>query len=76
MGRNLHCVVPAAGSKMVASFHCMRWSLVHECLATADFFKFDFLAFSVILAIDNHKFSRKMRESIDIEKHSTIDQEG
>ena len=29
-----------------------------------------------ILAIDNHKFSRKMRESIEIEKHSTIDQEG
>ena len=26
--------------------------------------------------IDNHKFSRKMRESIEIEKHRTIDQEG
>ena len=24
---------------------------------------------------NNHKFSRKMRESIEIEKHSTIDQE-
>ena len=30
---------------------------------------------ATILAIDNHKFSRKMRESIEIEKHSTIDQE-
>ena len=30
----------------------------------------------MIIAIDNHKFSRKMRESIEIEKHSTIDQEG
>jgi hypothetical protein len=29
-----------------------------------------------ILAIDSHKFSRKMRESIEIEKHNTIDQEG
>ena len=29
-----------------------------------------------ILAIESHKFSRKMRESIEIEKHSTIDQEG
>jgi hypothetical protein len=28
------------------------------------------------LAIDSHKFSRKMRESIEIEKHNTIDQEG
>ncbi len=27
-----------------------------------------------ILAIDNHKFSRKMRESIETEKHNTIDQ--
>ena len=54
----------------------MRWSLVHECLATADFFKFGFLAISVILAIDNRNFSRKMRESIKVEKHSTIDQEG
>ena len=26
--------------------------------------------------IDNHKFSRKMRESVEIEKHSTIDQKG
>ena len=26
--------------------------------------------------IDSHKFSRKMRESIEIEKHNTIDQEG
>ena len=25
--------------------------------------------------MDSHKFSRKMRESIEIEKHSTIDQE-
>ena len=31
---------------------------------------------SSILAIDSHKFSRKMRESIEIEKHNTIDQEG
>ena len=31
---------------------------------------------ATILAIDNHKFSRKMRESIEIEKDSTIDQEG
>ena len=30
---------------------------------------------ATILAIDNHKFSRKIRESIEIEKHSTIDQE-
>ena len=30
---------------------------------------------ATILAIDIHKFSRKMRESIEIEKHSTIDQE-
>ena len=29
-----------------------------------------------ILATQSHKFSRKMRESIEIEKHSTIDQEG
>ncbi len=29
-----------------------------------------------ILAMDSHKFSRKMRESIEIEKHSTIDEEG
>ena len=29
-----------------------------------------------ILATESHKFSRKMRESIKIEKHSTIDQEG
>ena len=29
-----------------------------------------------ILAIDSHMFSRKMRESIEIEKHNTIDQEG
>ena len=29
-----------------------------------------------ILAIDSHKFSREMRESIEIEKHKTIDQEG
>ncbi len=28
-----------------------------------------------ILAIDSHRFSRKMRESIEIEKHNTIDQE-
>ena len=31
---------------------------------------------ATILAIDGHKFSRKMRESIEIEKHNTIDQEG
>ena len=30
----------------------------------------------VDLRIDSHKFSRKMRESIEIEKHNTIDQEG
>ncbi len=29
-----------------------------------------------ILVIDIHRFSRKMRESIEIEKHNTIDQEG
>ncbi len=29
-----------------------------------------------ILAIDGHRFSRKMRETIKIEKHNTIDQEG
>ncbi len=29
-----------------------------------------------ILAMDSHRFSRKMRESIEIEKHNTIDQEG
>ena len=29
-----------------------------------------------ILGTESHKFSRKMRESIEIEKHSTIDQEG
>ena len=29
-----------------------------------------------ILATESHKFSHKMRESIEIEKHSTIDQEG
>ena len=29
-----------------------------------------------ILAIDSHRFSCKMRESIEIEKHNTIDQEG
>ena len=29
-----------------------------------------------ILATESHKFSRKMRESIEIEKHSAIDQEG
>ncbi len=28
-----------------------------------------------ILAMDSHRFSRKMRESIEIEKHNTIDQE-
>ena len=31
---------------------------------------------ATILAIVSHKFSRKMRESIEIEKHNTIDQEG
>jgi hypothetical protein len=31
---------------------------------------------ATILAIDSHKFSRKMRESIEIEKHNTMDQEG
>jgi hypothetical protein len=31
---------------------------------------------ATILVIDSHKFSRKMRESIEIEKHNTIDQEG
>ena len=31
---------------------------------------------ATILAIDSHKFSRKMRESIEIEKYNTIDQEG
>ena len=31
---------------------------------------------ATILAIDSDKFSRKMRESIEIEKHNTIDQEG
>ena len=31
---------------------------------------------STILAVDNHKYSRKMRESIEIEKHNTIVQEG
>ena len=29
-----------------------------------------------ILATESHKFSRKIRESVEIEKHSTIDQEG
>ena len=29
-----------------------------------------------ILATESHKLSRKMRESFEIEKHSTIDQEG
>ena len=29
-----------------------------------------------ILATESHKFFRKMRESIEIEKHSTIGQEG
>ena len=29
-----------------------------------------------ILATESHKFSRKMIESFEIEKHSTIDQEG
>ena len=28
-----------------------------------------------ILVTENHKFSHKMRESIEIEKHNTIDQE-
>ena len=31
---------------------------------------------ATILAMDKHKFSRKMRVSIEIEKHSTIDQKG
>ena len=31
---------------------------------------------AAILAVDNHKYSRKMRESIEIEKHKTIIQEG
>ena len=31
---------------------------------------------ATILAMDNHNFSRKMRQSTEIEKHSTIDQEG
>ena len=31
---------------------------------------------ATILAIDSHKFSRNMRESIEIEKNNTIDQEG
>ena len=31
---------------------------------------------ATILAIDSHKFSRKMRESIEIENHNNIDQEG
>ncbi len=29
-----------------------------------------------ILVMDSHRFSRKMRESTEIEKHNTIDQEG
>ncbi len=29
-----------------------------------------------ILAIDSHRFSRKMREPTETEKHNTIDQEG
>ena len=29
-----------------------------------------------ILAMDSHRFSCKMRESIEIEKHNTIDQDG
>ncbi len=29
-----------------------------------------------ILAIYNHKFSRKMRKSIELEKYNTIDHEG
>ena len=29
-----------------------------------------------ILTLDSHKLSHKMRVSIEIEKHSTIDQEG
>jgi hypothetical protein len=31
---------------------------------------------ATIKAIDSHKFSRKMRESIEIVKHNTIDQDG
>jgi hypothetical protein len=31
---------------------------------------------ATILAINSHKFSHKTRESIEIEKHNTIDQEG
>ena len=31
---------------------------------------------ATIFVIDSHKFSRKMRESIEIEKHNTIHQEG
>ena len=29
-----------------------------------------------MLAMDSNRFSRKMRESIEIEKHNTIEQEG
>ena len=29
-----------------------------------------------ILAFDSHRFCRKMKESIELEKHNTIDQEG
>ena len=36
----------------------------------------EFRELTLDLAIDSHKFSRKMRESIEIEKHNTIDQEG
>ena len=87
---------------MVASFHFLRWSLVHEtgrnlslrfkeyktkcekgeleesAAATHSWTNDHRIKWNevTILAIDNHKFSHKMRESIEIEKHSTKDQDG
>ena len=44
----------------------MRWSLVHESLKRIKWNE------ATILAMDNHKLSRRMGELIGIEKHSTM----
>ena len=43
------------------SYHCIKWNEA---------------SYAATSATESHKFSRKMRVSIEIEKHSTIDQEG
>ena len=55
----------------------MECFIIFKTRGAAERFGYDKTRFSdTILATESHKFSRKMRESIEIEKHTTIDQEG